>query len=67
MIDHCPNLQHILMLDSNAMGALEGMGVTVSDEELESRITSVKADDLAHHRIHLRFHGGSEGRRTFAP
>ena len=29
------------------MGALEGMGVTVSDEELESRITSVKADDLA--------------------
>lgn len=47
VIDHCPNLQHILMLDSNAMGALEGMGVTVSDEELESRITSVKADDLA--------------------
>ena len=46
VIDHCPNLQHILMLDSNAMGALEGMGVTVSDEELESRITSVKADDL---------------------
>ena len=35
------------MLDSNAMGALEGLGVTVSDEELEARIDSVHADDLA--------------------
>ena len=47
VIDHCPSLKHILMLDSNAMGALEGLGVTVSDEELEARIDSVHADDLA--------------------
>ena len=47
VIDRCPSLKHILMLDSNAMGALEGLGVTVSDEELEARIDSVHADDLA--------------------
>ena len=47
VIDHCPSLKHILMLDANAMGALEGLGVTVSDEELDERITSVRADDLA--------------------
>ncbi len=47
VLDHCATLKHILMLDSNAMGALEGLGVTVSDEELHERIASVKADDLA--------------------
>ena len=47
VIARCPSLKHILMLDSNAMGALEGLGVTVSDEELEARIDSVHADDLA--------------------
>lgn len=47
VIDHCPSLKHILMLDANAMGALEGMGVAVSDEELSARVSVVKADDLA--------------------
>ena len=47
VIDNCPSLQHILMLEANAMGALEGMGVTVSDEELAERVDSVTADDLA--------------------
>lgn len=47
VIYHCPSLKHILMLDSNAMGALEGMGVAVSDEELSARMGAVKADDLA--------------------
>ena len=47
VIDRCPSLKHILMLDSNAMGALEGLGVTVSDEELQARVASVRADDLA--------------------
>ncbi|WP_137657058.1 AMP-dependent synthetase/ligase [Bifidobacterium moukalabense] len=47
VIDHCPSLEHILMLDANAMGALEGMGVAVSDEELSARVSMVKADDLA--------------------
>ena len=47
VIDNCPTLQRILMLDGNALGALEGLGVSVSDEELEARIASVGADDLA--------------------
>ncbi|PLS30695.1 AMP-binding protein [Bifidobacterium margollesii] len=47
VMDDCPDLRRILMLDSNALGALEGVGVTVTDEELEERIASVKADDLA--------------------
>lgn len=45
--DRCPALRQILMIDGNAMGALEGLGVTVSDEELDERIASVHADDLA--------------------
>ena len=47
VIDNCPTLQRILMLDGNSLGALEGLGVSVSDEELEARIASVGADDLA--------------------
>ena len=47
VIGRCPSLKHILMLDANAMGALEGMGVAVSDEELSARMGAVKADDLA--------------------
>lgn len=47
VIDHCPSLNRILMMDANALGALEGLGVVVSDEELDERIASVKADDLA--------------------
>lgn len=45
--DRCPGLQRILMMDSNALGALEGLGVSVSDEELEARIADTHADDLA--------------------
>lgn len=45
--DHCPALKQILMMDGNALGALQGFGVTVSDEELDERIASVRADDLA--------------------
>ena len=47
VIGRCPSLKHILMLDANAMGALEGLGITVSNEELDERIASVRADDLA--------------------
>lgn len=35
------------MLDANAVEALEGLGVMVSSEELDERIASVNADDLA--------------------
>lgn len=45
--DHCPTLRQILMFDGNALGALEGLGVTVSDEELQERVASVHTDDLA--------------------
>ena len=45
--DHCPTLKQILMIEGNALGALEGLGVAVSDEELDERVTTVHTDDLA--------------------
>ena len=45
--DHCPALKQILMLEGNALGALEGLGVAVSDEELHERVATVRTDDLA--------------------
>lgn len=45
--DHCPALKQILMIEGNALGALEGLGVTVSDEELNERVATVHTDDLA--------------------
>lgn len=45
--DHCPDLKQILMIEGNALGALEGLGVAVSDEELNERVATVRADDLA--------------------
>lgn len=45
--DHCPALKQILMIEGNALGALEGLGVTVSDEELNERVATVRTGDLA--------------------
>ena len=45
--DHCPALKQILMIEGNALGGLEGLGVAVSDEELNERVATVRADDLA--------------------
>ena len=45
--DHCPALKQIHMIEGNALGALEGLGVAVSDEELNERVATVRADDLA--------------------
>ena len=45
--DHCPTLKQILMIDGNALGALEGLGVAVSDEELDERAATVRTNDLA--------------------
>ena len=45
--DHCPALKQILTIEGNALGALEGLGVAVSDEELNERVATVRADDLA--------------------
>ena len=45
--DHCPALKQILMIEGYALGALEGLGVAVSDEELNERVATVRADDLA--------------------
>lgn len=47
VLDACASLQRILMIDEHAIEVLEGLGIMVSDEELEDRITSVHADDLA--------------------
>ena len=47
VFDHCPKLERILMLDANAIAALKGLGVMISDEELDERIAGVGADDLA--------------------
>ena len=45
--DHCPALKQILMIEGNALGALEGLGVAVSDEELNERVATVRTGDLA--------------------
>ena len=45
--DHCPALKQILMIEGNALGALEGLGVAVSDEELNERVATVRDDALA--------------------
>ena len=45
--DHCPTLKQILMIEGNALGALEGLGVAVSDEELDEHVATVHTDDLA--------------------
>ena len=45
--DHCPALKQILMIEGNALGALEGLGVAVSDEELNERVDTVRTGDLA--------------------
>ena len=45
--DHCPALKQILMIEGNALGALEGLGVAVSDEELNERVATVRAEDLS--------------------
>ena len=47
VLDACPALERILMLDAHAINALEGLGVMVSDEELDERIGSVHANYLA--------------------
>ena len=41
VFDHCPKLERILMLDANAIAALKGLGVMISDEELDERIAGV--------------------------
>ena len=47
VMDQCPALRRILMLDNNAIGALQGLGASVSDIELNRRIAQGRADDLA--------------------
>ena len=53
------------MIEGNALGALEGLGVAVSDEELNERVATVRADDLAHIFIWriVEYNGGQVARR----
>ncbi|MEE1295661.1 MAG: AMP-dependent synthetase/ligase [Bifidobacterium sp.] len=46
VLDNCPDLERILMIDANALEALSGLGVMVSDEELDERINAVHTDVL---------------------
>ena len=62
VIDNCPTLQRILMLDGNALGALEGLGVAVSDEEAGGADRVGGRGRPGHHRVHVRVHGHAEGR-----
>lgn len=55
--DHCPTLKQILMIDGNALGALEGLGVAVSDEELDERAATVRTNDL----VTIVYTSGSTG------
>ena len=41
------------MIEGNALGALEGLGVAVSDEELNERVATVRTGRPGHHRVHL--------------
>ena len=60
--DHCPALKQILMIEGNALGALEGLGVAVSDEE---RARGPRARRRSgHHRLHFGLHRQPEGCRT---
>lgn len=43
----CPSLRHVLMFDSNALGALEGASIGVGDDELARRMDCVHADDCS--------------------
>ena len=47
VMNDCPSLRRILMLDNNALGALQGLGASVTDIELNRRIAEGRADDLA--------------------
>lgn len=42
-----PDLVHVWSLDDNAVHVLHGLGAEISDEALELRRTTAKADDLA--------------------
>ncbi|GAA6123085.1 AMP-dependent synthetase/ligase [Bifidobacterium psychraerophilum] len=45
-IDECESLKRIACLENGALEELQAYGTTVSDEELDKRIASIKADDL---------------------
>ena len=47
VMNDCPSLRRILMLDNNALGALQGLGASITDIELNRRIAEGRADDLA--------------------
>mgnify|MGYP003002735273 CR=1 FL=1 len=56
--DHCPALKQILMIEGNALGALEGLGVA-------GRAYRVGACRRSgHHRLHFGLHRQPEGCRT---
>lgn len=67
VIDRCPSLKHILMLDSNAMGRVGRFGRHRVRRGAGSAHRFGACRRSGHHRVHVRFDGSSKGCRAFAP
>ena len=45
-VEECPSLEHIITIETGGLDEIKAYGTTVSDEELDERIDSVKKTDL---------------------
>ena len=45
-VEECPSLEHIITIETGGLDEIKAYGGTVSDEELDERIDSVKKTDL---------------------
>ena len=45
-VEECPSLEHIITIETGGLDEIKAYGTTVSDEELDERIDSVKKPDL---------------------
>ena len=45
-IEECPSLEHIITIETGGLDELKAYGASISDEELDQRIDSVKKTDL---------------------
>ncbi len=45
-VEECPSLEHIITIENGGLDEIKAYGTTVSDEELDERIDSVKKTDL---------------------
>ena len=66
VIDRCPSLKHILMLDSNAWARWK-VWASPCPTRSWKRASIRCMQTICHHRVHVRFDGSSKGCRAFAP